>query len=135
MAELYLEYGGDLVLTTKGSVQMASGWDESRQHFTRALLTNPLSSLANGGVIPPDYVFHPTFGVGGGQFVGQNLNAPLVAHTFNQRCVQAAATTPNLDPSTSPAVQLFMPSAHEYEAIISLTLVNQATGQLSLSVS
>jgi len=135
MSELYLEYGQDLVLTPNGSVQFATGWDESRQFFVRALLTNPLAAAANGGVIPPDYVFHPTFGVGGGQFVGLNLNSPRVADAFNQRCVQAAASTPNLDPTTPPALQLSMPQAHEYLAIVTLTLVNNQTGQVSLSIA
>lgn len=134
MNGLYLEYGQDLVLTPSGSLQMASGWDLTRQTFERALLTNPVSTTANGVPIPPDYIFEPTFGVGAGEFVGENLLSASVLNDFNQRMSQAAAITPNLDPAFPPQVQLQQPQPHEYVAVISLHLLNNQTGTIQLQV-
>jgi hypothetical protein len=130
--ELYLEYKGDLVLTTNGSVQMATGWDETRQYFCRALLTTPSSVSGDGNPIPPDYIFVPAFGVGAGLFVGQNLQAPKVNTQFLSRVHAASAQTPNLSVFNPPVVAIKQAQPHEFVATISLTMENGQVGTVTI---
>ena len=131
-SSVWLEWGGDLVLTANGSVQMASGWDQTRQFFERALMTNPNSVASNGSPIPPDYIFEPNYGVGAGQFVGLNLLSSGIYSSFIQRVQQAAAVTPNLNTAIPPAVSTVEGQPHQFTSTITLTLINNKPGSVTL---
>lgn len=131
-SSVWLEWGGDLVLTANGSVQMASGWDQTRQFFERALMTNPTSVASTGAPIPPDYIFEPNYGIGAGQFVGLNLLAPGVYASYLQRVQQAAAVTPNLNTAVPPIVTTIESQPHQFTSTITLTLINNQPGSVVL---
>ncbi len=103
MAIFYLDWGGDYLLTPNGSIQQASGWDESRQLTVRTLFTNPSATLPSGKTIPPDYIFAPNFGAGLGLYVGQNMTRAqknqLTVSIQSQVLSQQA-----VDPSVIPKV-------------------------------
>lgn len=62
-------WGGDLSLSATGDIQLSSGSDLSNQRILRRLFTPPGS-----------YIWHPQYGAGIQQFVGQ----PLSDTTYDQ---------------------------------------------------
>ena len=131
---LYLDWGGDFVLTPNGSVQMANGWDEARQLTVRALLTNPATQLPTGEQVPPDYVFDPEYGAGLGLYVGVDMNTTQVnklqglinSQVLNQSFV---------DPTYEPQVTFTSVPVHGMIVTINMRLVNKHIGTVALQVN
>jgi hypothetical protein len=73
MANLYHDWGGDLVQAADGGLLLADGGDESRQRVLRRLLTNP-----------GDYIWHiktaiaAAYGAGLPGMVGQPIDVKAV---------------------------------------------------------
>lgn len=68
MADLYHYWGGDLGASATGDILPVSGSDMELQRVLRRLMTNP-----------GEYVFHPEYGGGLGQFVGADVTSDQVA--------------------------------------------------------
>lgn len=60
MHDIFHVIGGDLEVSSTGSLLTSSGSERAKQRILRRLLTNP-----------GDYVFHPTYGAGLGKKVGE----------------------------------------------------------------
>ena len=52
--DFFLEWGQDLVLSSTGTIQTATGLDRVRQRIIRRFLTNGSQVLPNGNYTPPD---------------------------------------------------------------------------------
>ncbi|WP_425219760.1 phage tail protein [Ralstonia solanacearum] len=59
--------GGDLSNTSNGDFALANGDQRTQQRIMRRLVTNP-----------GDYIFHPAYGAGLPQFIGQTLDVAAV---------------------------------------------------------
>jgi hypothetical protein len=61
-------YGNDIQLAPNGDVAIASGIDRVSQRLLRVLLTSA-----------QDYIWHPTYGIGAGKYVGAALSPGVLA--------------------------------------------------------
>ena len=59
--------GGDLSTTSNGDFALANSDQRTQQRIMRRLVTNP-----------GDYIFHPSYGAGLPQFIGQTLDVAAV---------------------------------------------------------
>ncbi len=130
----YLDWGQDFVLTSNGSLQMATGWDYIRQMLVRGLLTNPTNILPDGTPIPADDIFNPTYGVGAGSYVDQNITASIEGQ-LTQRVTTLATTIPGINPNITPSVTFKKPAPHELQMTVGLKLSNGQPGTVTLSIA
>jgi len=63
MYDIHHFVGGDLSTSPAGDLRPVSGTERGKQRILRRLMTNP-----------GDYLFHPDYGAGLGQKVGQSVN-------------------------------------------------------------
>ncbi len=73
ISDLYEWWGSDLLTSNAGDVATVSGTVRGQQRFIRRLLTNPQTET-----LPPDYIFHPTYGAGLPRMIGQLIDIPKV---------------------------------------------------------
>ncbi len=130
---MYLEWGGDLVLTPTGSVQTAVGWDQVRERIIRRFLTNPAQTLPDGSSTPPDYVFSPGYGEGAGALVDQNPDDAYVAN-LTRRMRQAVLSDVAVDPGSVPQITITRPRGDTYEVFVTVTLSNGQQGKVAISL-
>ncbi len=64
--DIYQIFGNDVAIAANGDFAMVDGDTLTQQRIYRMLLTNP-----------GDYIWHPTYGAGLPQYVGQNLSLAL----------------------------------------------------------
>src|SRR5262249_35364627 len=131
MKTLYLEWGSDLVLTPKGSIQLATGWDENRQRIERRMLTWPLEVLPDGTAVAPDYIFDTDYGIGLPKLVGQPITQQLLG-SIRQRVNQGVMVDAGVSNRTVPGIQLFRTTPGELLLIISVPLQNQPPGRIAV---
>ena len=67
MNDLNHYVGGDLSLSPTGDLSTVSDMERGKQRILRRLITNP-----------GDYLFHPEYGAGLGQYVGALMNVPEI---------------------------------------------------------
>lgn len=130
---MYLEWGGDLVLTPTGSLQTAVGWDQVRERIIRHFLTNRAQTLPDGSTTPPDYVFSPGYGQGAGALVDQNPNDAFVAD-LTRRMRQAVLSDAAVDPGAVPQITITRPRGDTYEVFVTVTLSNGQQGKVAISL-
>ena len=132
--DLYLEWNGDIIITPNGSLLLANGWDLVRQRILRNLITNSAQVLPDNSTTPPDYVFHPNFGIGVGAMVGQNPNKD-----YQQRLIskinRAVLSDSAVDPTNPPTVKFSSPSPGTWVVNITVVLSNGQAGQISVKVT
>lgn len=63
MKDIYHYIGGDLSTSPTGDLRPVENTERGKQRVLRRLLTNP-----------GDYIYHPTYGAGLGQKVGESVN-------------------------------------------------------------
>ena len=129
----WLEWGGDLVLNQYGSVQMATGWDEVRQRITRRLLTIPRLKLQSGLEVPPEYIFHPNYGIGLGRRIGEPAS-----QQFKQRVERAVREAvlidQGVDVTRPPGISINIRPDHIVELDIVVYLKDKTAGTISLAI-
>lgn len=67
MADLYSEWGSELVLSASGDLLLATGAEAGRQRVLRRLLTNP-----------GDYIWHVEYGAGLPREIGETTRAAQI---------------------------------------------------------
>ena len=134
MADVYLEWNNDLVLTPNGDVQTATGWDEIRQRIVRRLITNSARTLPDGSTTAPDYVFHPGYGEGLGALVGQNPDSQFAA-AVTARINAAVLVDTAVDPGAVPVVSFSQPQPGTWIVYIKVNLANRQSGIVSVRIS
>ena len=92
MSDAHLTWGGDLVSSETGDIAIVGRPELGTERVLRRLLTNPGS-----------YIWHPEYGAGLGQFVGQPVDVAAVqALIRSQMRLEAAVAR---DPEPVVAVQ------------------------------
>lgn len=132
--DLFCEWNNDLVLTPWGSIQTAVGWDNVRQRIIRSLITSAAQKLPDGSTTPPDYVFHPTYGIGAGKLVGQNPTQQY-KQDLTGRINQAVLQDVSVDPGSVPAVKFTQPQPGTWLVAISVTLRDQTPGRIAVKIT
>lgn len=87
MADLSHNFGGDLASAANGDLATVSGTTLGQQRVLRRLLTNP-----------GDYIWHPTYGAGLAQFVGQPVNALQITAVIRSQIFKEAAVARQPEP-------------------------------------
>lgn len=111
MPDLFHVFGSDLVVAASGDLATASEPDFTRQRILRRFLTNP-----------GDYIWHPDYGAGLPQFVGQpEQPLRIAAIVRRQIALEAGVAT-----SPTPTVAVtYLPTGAVFVAI---TYSESATG-------
>ena len=133
MPDLYLEWNGDLVLTANGSVALAVGWDHVRERIIRRILTNGGRTQPDGSVTPPDYIFDPTYGLGGGSLVDGNPTQDFV-DDLTQRIRAGVFADAAVDPGADPVIKIDRPRPDVFRIYVAVTLISGQTGNFSISL-
>lgn len=127
----YLEWNGDLVITSNGSVLMAQGWDEVRERIIRRFLTNSALPLPDGTTTPPDNIFDPGYGLGAGALIDQNPNAAFLAD-FTRRMREAVVADAATDPGALPSITLTRPFIGALQVFVTIQLISGQQGSFSM---
>lgn len=106
--EVALDYGGDLVLAPNGDLALTQDTYDvgaaTRQRMYRLILTNPtLYDVNNKPIGRPDDLFHPTYGSGLQNAVGQPITDALL-YQLQSQIASAIATDPGISQSPAPTV-------------------------------
>jgi hypothetical protein len=120
MNDATLSWGGDLVTGPAGDIALASGSGLGQQRVLRRLLTNS-----------NDYVWHPDYGAGLGQFVGTTINERQIVGTIKSQIFEEAAIARQPDPAV---VAEAFPNGSVYVAISYVDATNGATQSLTFTV-
>lgn len=80
-------WGEDLAVGPTGDIALASGTAAGQQRVLRRLLTNPA-----------DYIWHPDYGAGLGQFVGLPANASQIRAVIRGQIFREAAVARTPEP-------------------------------------
>ena len=131
--DLYLEYNQDLVITPNGSIQFATGWDQTRERIIRSLLTTPATSLSNGATSTPDYIFHPAYLIGLGELVDTNLTNEDIA-ILTRQINQACTAEPNVDPGVAADILITGKQTNTINIFIAVQLINGTSGAISVTL-
>ena len=85
-------YGNDILLAPSGSVAIVGAVDRVSQRILRVLLTGA-----------QDYLWHPTYGIGAGKYVGAALS-PAVLATLKAKFRGQILTDPDVGTSPLPSI-------------------------------
>ena len=130
--DIYLEWNEDLIITPNGSIQFATGWDQVRERIIRNLITNAAQALANGSTTPPDYVFHPSFGIGLGAKVDAVMT-PDQIQDLVRMINNAVLADANIDPGTAPQITVTGANTSTFQILIQVQLINGQSGQIAFN--
>ncbi len=131
--DVYLEYNSDLIITPNGSIQFATGWDQVRERIIRSLVTNPAVQQLNGITTPPDYVFHPSYGIGLGQLVDRNMTTVDKANLI-RAINQAVLADADIDPSQAPQITVTNDNSNTMQILIQVVLLNGTSGAIAFNL-
>ena len=87
MAELWHQFGADLMVGATGDRSAVTGSLEGQQRVLRRLLTNP-----------GDYIWQPTYGAGLGQFVGSPVSTAQIQAVVRSQIFKEAAVARSPEP-------------------------------------
>ncbi len=115
MADLSLQFGGDLGVGATGDLQLADGATLTQQRVLLRLLTNP-----------GDYIWKLSYGAGLGRYVGQpGAPAAIVGVTRTQMLLEATV-------ATTPAPVIATTAGDDGTVALSVNYSDAASGQSSL---
>ena len=115
MADLGLQFGGDLSVSSTGDLALADGSGLTEQRVLRRLLTN-------GG----DYIWQPNYGAGLGQFVGQPGAPAAISGVARTQMLLESAVARTPAPVVTTVVDV------GGTATLTLRYADATTGQTSL---
>ena len=105
------QFGGDLSVSAAGDLLLASGDTYTRQRILRRLLTNP-----------GDYIWHPTYGAGLRQLVGQDTNIMQIQQIVRSQIFAEASV------AQSPAPVVYATQDATGNVTVSISYHDAATG-------
>jgi hypothetical protein len=115
MADLALQFGGDLAVGPTGDLVVAEGPLLTQQRVLRRLLTNP-----------GDYIWQLSYGAGLGQFVGQPGAPAAIAGVARTQLLREASV------ATTPAPVISAAVTNDETVTLSLSYADAANGQSSV---
>jgi hypothetical protein len=130
---LYLEWGGDFVLTPNGGLQEAVGWDLVRQNLERLILTNFGTVQPDGEQTIGDDIFHPEYGIGTRATIGQVRVPNTVAEV--KRKVKSAIAQYNEIAQNPPPIVSVTPIPQGFEIYIDVFMSDMQPGTIALIVT
>lgn len=133
MADLFLEWNQDLILTPGGSLQTAINWDQVRQRIIRNMITNSAQKLPDGSQTAPDYIFEPQYGIGMGAMVDQNPDASFLGN-LKRRINQAVFADVNINPGVVPSIKIRQPTPEIFQIFIAVQLINGQPGEVQINL-
>jgi hypothetical protein len=133
MATAFLEWGGDFVVTPSGSIQIAQGWDQIRQRIIRRIVTNPAQQLPDGNFTPPDYIFHPLYGLGLGSLVDQNFDDSFTKD-LEGRITAGVLADSQVDQSFVPTFQYYRPNPGSLVVVVTVVASGVGPGLIQFAV-
>lgn len=133
MAALWQEFGQDLVQSPNGGLLMAYGEDEVRQALERELLTTPALTLDDGTVVPAEFIWDPTFGVGLRVLIGQTAYEGWLS-AIKQKINNAVLSNPGVNSSIPPVIQVTQ-TGQLVTILVDYTLANGTPGSLALQIA
>jgi phage baseplate assembly protein W len=115
MADLALQFGGDLSLGPTGDLAVVDGSALTQQRVLRRLLTNP-----------GDYIWQLSYGAGLGQFVGQPGAPAAISAVARAQVLREAAV------AVVPAPVVNTVGADDGTVTATLSYADAASGQVNL---
>jgi len=107
MTALKLNWGEDLVVNQNGGLVTEDGEDEVVSRIARRILTNS-KTILSGEIIPPDYIFHPQYGLSFRAFVQGKFTDDQKAK-IRQVTEQGIKMDAAVDPSLFPVITFSQP--------------------------
>jgi hypothetical protein len=115
MADLALQFGGDLSVSVTGDISVSDGMALTQERVMRRLLTNS-----------GDYIWQLRYGAGLGQFVGvPAASGSIIGITKSQLSLESAV-------AVSPAPSVTVESANDGTVTLMLRYTDAPTGQSSV---
>lgn len=114
MADLALQFGGDLVVGPTGDLLLSDGTVLTQQRVLRRLLTNP-----------GDYIWQLNYGTGLGQYVGQPGAPAMIAGVARTQILLETAV------AASPAPSVAVEAQADGTVNLSLSYTDAAAGETS----
>lgn len=135
MVDFFCEFGGDILTDQHGGIVAATGWDEARQFIERVLLNNPQETLPSGKFVPPDYIWHPEFGLGLKKFLGERMIPDILA-SMRIKCIQSVLTSVAVA-QTPPPIVVIEPNPVQRSMLIYIDvfLKNQTQNTVALEIT
>jgi phage baseplate assembly protein W len=115
MADIWHQFGDDLAVGVTGDLVPVSGTALGQQRVLRRLLTNP-----------GDYIWHPDYGAGLGQFVGLPAQTAQIRAVIRSQILREAAV------AASPEPTVDVQSDNTGTFTVNITYADAASGQTQL---
>jgi len=96
-------YGGKIKINQNGGIASCTGWELVSNFIQRLLYTNFQTVEPSGVVVNPDYIWHPTFGLGLRALVGE-ADLSIIQQTLKTKALQAIAAQPSVATTPAPVV-------------------------------
>jgi hypothetical protein len=109
-------YGNDIQLASNGSISIATGIDRVSQRLLRVLLTGA-----------QDYIWHPTYGIGAGKYIGAALS-PAVLATLKAKFRGQILADP--DVGTNPPPKIIFDTSQPNLLGVTIQYTYRPSGQL-----
>jgi phage baseplate assembly protein W len=115
MADLAVQFGGDLSISPAGDIALVDGTDLTQQRVLRRMLTNA-----------GDYIWQLGYGAGLGQFIGQPGAPAAINGVARTQMLREAAV------AQTPAPVVTTAAATDGTVTLTLRYADAATGQTNL---
>ena len=96
--DLSQAWGSDLSPSPSGDLATASGDLRTQQRIIRRLMTCPADPVNN---LPPDYIWHPTYGAGLPRFIGSDATEGEIAAVVRGQMMLEASVAQSPAPIVS----------------------------------
>lgn len=132
-ADFYLDWGGDLLLTPSGSIQLAVGWTQTRQRIIRRIISVPAQQLPDGSYTIATNMFDQAFGIGLGADVDKSINQDYES-MIERKIAQGVLEDEDVNTSIPPSIVFQRPTPSSLWIIIGVTLISGQPGTISIKI-
>ena len=95
-----ISWSSDWSVDSQGRTVIANAEDTYIQRLIRRILTTPriLDSFTNYPIVPPDYIFHPSFGAGLRRLIGYPVRPDALVRLIEDQVVADPETSTDVKP-------------------------------------